>query len=464
VERESRLKGRGDRFVTVSQIAGLAPGVADPRVGFAAHLQGVALLWAMRLAFWVASVLTLLLIPIGVLSVLRAAVVLVLARRHVRLTRRSPQDGYVPAVSVVVPAYNEAVGILAAVRSLVASTHPEVEIIVVDDGSTDGTAGLVAAMNEPRVVLIRQANAGKPAALNAGIARARHEIIVMVDGDTVFEPDTITKLVQPLADPSVGAVSGNTKVGNRGGLLGRWQHIEYVLGFNLDRRMYDILRCMPTIPGAIGAFRRAALAAVGGVSDDTLAEDTDLTMALNRAGWRAVYEENARAWTEAPASLRALWRQRYRWSYGTMQAMWKHRRSVIEGTPLGRYGIPYLLFFQVLLPLLAPVIDLIAVYGVIFLNPVPVLAYWVIFNLIQVAIGVYAFRLDGEKLGSLWSVPLQQFVYRQLMYLVVIQSVISALVGSRLRWHKLTRVGGLAVPRSSGGRSPIEAGSFDRWT
>ncbi|GAC1361615.1 MAG: glycosyltransferase [Actinomycetota bacterium] len=441
------LQARGDRFVTVSQLAGLAPGTADPTVGLSARLQGVGLLWAMRLAFWVTRLLTLMLIPIGVLSFLRAATVLALARRHVRLTRRRPEDApLLPPVSVVVPAYNEAAGIVAAVRSLAASTHRDVEIIVIDDGSTDATAALVSSLNEPRVTLIRQANAGKPAALNAGVARARHNIVVMVDGDTVFEPDTITQLVQPFRDPTVGAVSGNTKVGNRRGLLGRWQHIEYVLGFNLDRRMYDVLQCMPTIPGAIGAFRREALIDVGGVSGDTLAEDTDLTMALSRAGWRAVYEENARAWTEAPANLRALWRQRYRWSYGTMQAMWKHRRSVIEHTPLGRYGIPYLLFFQVLLPLLAPVIDLIALYGLIFLNPLPVLAYWLAFNLLQVAIGAYAFRLDGEKLGPLWSVPLQQFVYRQLMYLVVIQSVISALAGSRLRWHKLARVGGLEVP------------------
>ena len=131
---------------------------------------------------------------------------------------------------------------------------------------------------------------------------------------------------QPFADPEVGAVSGNTKVGNRRGLLGRWQHIEYVIGFNLDRRMFDVLRCMPTVPGAIGAFRREALTAVGGVSDETLAEDTDLTMATCRAGWRVVYAPEARAWTEAPATLGQLWRQRYRWCYGTMQAMWKHRR------------------------------------------------------------------------------------------------------------------------------------------
>ena len=403
------LQARGDRFVTISKLAGLRSGAADPRVGAFAHLQGLGLLWAMRLAFAVTRLLVLALIPIGLLTLLRAVVVLGLARRHVRKTRTVAPVPYLPPVSVVVPAYNEEVGIAAAVQSLVASSHPETEIIVVDDGSTDATAAVVEALQEPTVTVIRQANSGKPAALNTGIAHSHHNIIVMVDGDTVFEPDTITELVRPLADPTVGAVSGNTKVGNRGGLLGRWQHVEYVLGFNLDRRMYDLLRCMPTIPGAIGAFRREALAAVGGVSGDTLAEDTDLTMALNRAGWRAVYEERAHAWTEAPTSLKALWRQRYRWSYGTMQAMWKHRGAVREGSPLGRYGIPYLLFFQVLLPLVAPIIDLVALYGVLFLNPGPVIAYWIAFNLIQVGIGIYAFRLDGEKLGALWTVPLQQF-------------------------------------------------------
>ena len=132
---------------------------------------------------------------------------------------------------------------------------------------------------------------------------------------------------------------------NRRGLLGRWQHLEYVMGFNLDRRMFDVRRCMPTVPGAIGAFRRDALTDVGGVRADTLAEDTDLTMALCRAGWRVVYERVAIAWTEAPATLRQLWRQRYRWCYGTMQAMWKHRRAVVEpgrSGRLGRRGLAYL--------------------------------------------------------------------------------------------------------------------------
>ncbi len=148
---------------------------------------------------------------------------------------------------MLVPAYNEAKCIESTVRSLMASEHP-IEVLVIDDGSSDGTALIVEAMGLPNVRVIRQLNAGKPAALNRGIANARHDIIVMMDGDTVFEPSTVGELVQPFGDPKVGAVAGNAKVGNRDSLIGAWQHIEYVMGFNLDRRMYDVLGCMPTIP------------------------------------------------------------------------------------------------------------------------------------------------------------------------------------------------------------------------
>ena len=213
----------------------------------------------------------------------------------------------------------------------------------------------------------------------------------------------------------MGSVSGNTKVANRRGLLGRWQHIEYVVGFNLDRRLFDLAECMPTVPGAIGAFRRVALDRVGGVSDLTLAEDTDLTMALCRDGWRVVCEERAKAWTEAPASLGALWQQRYRWRYGTLQAMWKHRGALVQSGSsgkLGRRGLVYLLLFQVLLPLLAPVVDVFALYGLIFLDPWRIVALWLGFLMLQVGMGLYAFRPDGERPISLWSLPVQLFDYR----------------------------------------------------
>jgi cellulose synthase/poly-beta-1,6-N-acetylglucosamine synthase-like glycosyltransferase/peptidoglycan/xylan/chitin deacetylase (PgdA/CDA1 family) len=437
------LKDRGYSFDTVTQ------GVGVPKPWHAAsrseRVEGDVSVTVINVAALLVDVLRIAFLALAALAVARTLLLLLLARRHVRRLPTHAVQSH-PGVSVVVPAYNEELGIAASVRSLAASDYPLFEIIVVDDGSTDATSEVVRSLAIPGLRLIRQENSGKPAALNTGIAAAQYPVLVLVDGDTVFEPDAMKALVAPLADPDIGAVSGNTKVGNRGGLLGRWQHIEYVIGFNLDRRMFDVLQCMPTVPGAIGAFRRSALEQVGGVSDETLAEDTDLTMAICRDGWRVVYAPEARAWTEAPASLGQLWRQRYRWCYGTMQSMWKHRRSVVErgaSGKLGRRGLPYLLAFQVMLPLIAPVIDIAAVYTLIFLSTPTVVYVWLAFLALQYVGAIYAFRLDGERLGPLWSLGLQQFVYRQLMYLVVIQSTASAVHGIRLRWHKLRRTGDL---------------------
>jgi cellulose synthase/poly-beta-1,6-N-acetylglucosamine synthase-like glycosyltransferase/peptidoglycan/xylan/chitin deacetylase (PgdA/CDA1 family) len=443
-----RLKARGFRFVPVSELAQLPKDLAEVPAGRWERLRGRLLIATLAAARMVTQALALLLVLVGVLTLARALLLVVLARHHSRASQpRTPAPTFAKPVSVIVPAFNESVSIQRTVVALAASDYSEFEVIVVDDGSSDGTGNLVERLGLVNTRVLHQPNAGKAAALNRGIAAARHDVIVTVDADTVFEPETLHRLVQPFADPLVGAVSGNTKVGNRRRLLGRWQHIEYVMGFNLDRRLYDVLQCMPTVPGAVGAFRREALIDAGGMSAATLAEDTDATIAVGRAGWRVVYVDNARAWTEAPTSLTALWRQRYRWSYGTMQAVWKHKAAIWkrdEGK-VGRRGIPYLVLFQITLPMLAPLVDLFALYGLLFLDPLDVLLYWGGFNALQFALALYAFRLDRESPRALWAMPLQQFVYRQLMYLVVIESVISALLGIRLRWHHSERSGEVVV-------------------
>jgi cellulose synthase/poly-beta-1,6-N-acetylglucosamine synthase-like glycosyltransferase/peptidoglycan/xylan/chitin deacetylase (PgdA/CDA1 family) len=445
-----RLRAEGYRFTTVT--GGLRMPAGDVPATTSQRVAGTALVVTQQVADHAVAALAVLLIAASVLTALRVFMLVVFAKAHTLRARRrearSPvrlEPGYVPDVSVVIPAYNEAAGIAATVLSMADSSYRgRLEIVVVDDGSADDTAAIAAGLDLPYVRVIRQANAGKPGALTRGIAEARSDILVLVDGDTIFQPDTLDHLIAPMAAAGVGAVSGNTKVGNRHGFLGGLQHLEYVMGFNLDRRLFDLLHTIPTVPGAIGAFRRAALATAGGISTDTLAEDTDLTMALCRSPWRVVYAPDAIAWTEAPSTLRQLWRQRYRWSYGTMQAMWKHRRAVIERGQSGRFGrycLTYLALFHVLLPLMAPVVDVFSVYGLLFLNPVEVIGFWLAFLGLQTIAGGYALRLDGERLRSLWILPLQQVVYRQLMYLVTIQSVITALLGTRQRWQVIRRAG-----------------------
>jgi poly-beta-1,6 N-acetyl-D-glucosamine synthase len=437
------------RFTTVGDGLGMS-GATYP-VSTAAELRGTAVVWAQSASRGFADAMTWLMVAAAVITVARLVLLLTAARVHVRRVRRSRRRGHRPPpvtepVSVIVPAYNEEAGIEATIRSLLASTHEYVQIIVVDDGSSDRTFEIAQWMQsqDRRVMVVRQDNAGKAAALNTGLSWAQFDLVVMIDGDTVFEPEAIARLIQPFAAPDVGAVSGNTKVGNRQGILGRWQHLEYVIGFNLDRRMFDVLACMPTVPGAIGAFRHEALAGVGGVSEDTLAEDTDLTMALCRAGWRVVYEESAIAWTEVPSTVSQLWKQRYRWCYGTLQAMWKHRRALIERGPagtFGRRGLTYLTVFQTILPLLAPLVDIFALYGLLFQGAGQAALVWLAFTAVQVFSAVYALRLDREKFEPLWTLPLQIFVYRQLMYLVVVHSVVTALLGNRLGWQRMQRTG-----------------------
>ncbi|MFB7927769.1 bifunctional polysaccharide deacetylase/glycosyltransferase family 2 protein [Streptomyces sp. NPDC056039] len=442
------LQGRdADRFTTVT--AGLGIRSANTPAPPTQRMQGMALTWMDTASHAVADWTLWVLAIVGGLGTLRQLLLVVFARVHVRrLGRFRPGSpwlrGVDEPVTVLVPAYNEEVGIASTVRSLLASTHSLLQIIVIDDGSTDRTVEIVRNLPDPRVTVVRQRNAGKAAALNNGLARASHGIVVMADADTLFEPEAIHRLIQPLAHPAIGAVSGNIKVGNRRGLLGRWQHLEYACGCNLDLRMLEVLECMPTVPGAIGAFRREALMGVGGVSEDTLAEDTDLAMTLWRAGWRVVYEDSAIAWTEVPNTLRQLWRQRYRWCYGTLQAMRKHHRAMLEVGVAGRFArraLTYLTVFQVGLPLFAPVVDIFGLYGALFLDSAWAGALWAGFLGLQIACAGYALRLGGERMSALWALPLQLLAYRQLMYLVVIQSLATAVFGTGLTWQRIRRTG-----------------------
>ncbi|HEY1638250.1 MAG TPA: glycosyltransferase family 2 protein, partial [Rhizomicrobium sp.] len=315
---------------------------------------------------------------------------------------------------------------------------------------------------EPRVTLVRIANGGKANALNIGLARAQGDIVVALDADTIFKRDAIARLVRWFADLSVGAVAGNAKVGNRINMITRWQALEYIGAQNLERRALAALGTLTVVPGAIGAWRRSAVEQLGGFTSDTVAEDQDLTIALQQAGYRVLFDSSAVAWTEAPNTFRGLARQRFRWAYGTLQCLWKYRKLTLNPRfgALGLIALPQVWLFQILLTALAPIADLMLVWqltwqgaaylehGAEFNNDslIKVGLYYGLFVVLDMAAAGFGFLIEGkEQKRLLISLPLQRFGYRQLMYYVVVRSIFTALKGAVVGWGKLERTATVAV-------------------
>ncbi len=340
------------------------------------------------------------------------------------------------------PAYNEAQVIEGSVRSLLRGEYADLEVLVVDDGSRDGTADIVEriAASQPRVRCVRKANGGKASAANVGLRHARGEVVVAVDADTVVAPDAIRRMVAHFADPAVTAVCGNVEVGNVTSWLTAFQAIEYVTSQNFDRRAFAALNCVGVVPGALGAWRRDAVLAVGGYSDDTLVEDADLTVTVLRAGGTITYEPRAVGRTEAPESLGALWRQRVRWTYGTYQCLAKHRAAMLRGS-LGWVALPNLVLFQVLFPVASPLGDLAMLHAIVTGQWSSFLSGYLGFLAMDVVASVLAFRLDRKPLRWLALLLVQRFTYRQFLYAVSVWSMASAALGARQGWRKLERLG-----------------------
>jgi cellulose synthase/poly-beta-1,6-N-acetylglucosamine synthase-like glycosyltransferase/peptidoglycan/xylan/chitin deacetylase (PgdA/CDA1 family)/spore germination protein YaaH len=466
------LRARGDTLVLVSELAGITRDDAmplPPPTSEAARLArkaGFVMLGTGETTlFWVFSIAV-------VLGILRLVVIgmLAMAQRLRQHQDRGAPVTFTPAVSVIVPAFNEEKVVVRTITSLLDQRYAgDLEIVLVDDGSADATASVCEKVfhHHPRVSIYRKGNGGKASALNYGIARARHEIVIALDADTVFDDDTVAELVQPLADPQVAAVAGNAKVGNRINLVTRWQALEYVTSQNLDRRAFSLLDCITVVPGAVGAWRRSLVLQVGGFKDDTLAEDQDLTLAMRRAGYSVAYADGAIAYTEAPDTLRGLAKQRFRWSFGTLQCTWKHRDAFFRRKygSLGFIALPSVILFQLILPAISPVADLMFVWSIftVWLNAMShtvggrleyglvnleqVLTYYAIFLLVDWLAAVLAFLMEPDEDKQLtWLIFLQRFAYRQVMYWVVVRSFAAALSGRLVGWGKLDRKGTVELP------------------
>lgn len=458
------LRSRGYEFTTLADLANMTPEEAMPTVpqdqtfyakADAYVFYGISIGgWLMKWIFFIGIILGLgRMVFIGILAFAQ------FIRSRLRESWHFGEE-HQPLVSVVVPAYNEEKVISRTIDSLLASDYPNFEVIVVDDGSTDDTLETVKEHfgGIDNVSIFSKENGGKAEALNFGWRKAQGEVVIALDADTLFTPQTIGSLAHRFADPTIGAVAGNAKVGNRINVVTKWQALEYVTSQNFDRRAFASLNCITVVPGSVGAWRRSVLDETDGFSPDTLAEDQDLTIQVRKLGYRIGYEEHAIGLTEAPDSLRNLAKQRFRWSFGTLQCMWKHKSALLNpkyGT-LGFVAMPNVWIFQVLFPLISPVMDLLFVWtmaGALITslehqqeyahtptNINEVLFYYALFLAIDWIGAFAAFLMEkSEDKRLLGWLLLQRFGYRQVMYWVMVKSVYTAIRGAVVGWGKLER-------------------------
>src|SRR5208337_1649639 len=459
------LRARGYDVVPVSELMGKTR--ADVMPAIATHERWAA--WIDGLSFSLFAGISALIIFVffvgDVLMSGRLVLVGALAifdRFHRRKTSFDPN--YQPDVAVLIPAYNEEKVIERTVRSALDSDYKKLRVIVIDDGSTDTTLEVTRnafqrEIADGRVTVLTKPNSGKADALNYGLEYVTEGLFVGIDADTVIAPDAVSKLVPHFSNPKVAAMAGNAKVGNRVNLWTRWQALENITSQNFQRRALDVLGAVSVVPGAMGAWRVSAVREVGGDQSDTVVEDAELPMALLRRGYRVEYEDLALAYPEAPTNANGLMRQRFRWSFGILQAVYKHSGVFARKGALGFVALPNIVIFQILLPLVSPLIDIMFAFGALWYfiqkhfhpdstDPSSfhkLVAFFFAFLVIDFLASTLAFALerrrpdDKEDPWLLSQVWLQRFAYRQVFSVVLFKTLKRALEGRKFAWDKLER-------------------------
>ncbi|HTB96479.1 MAG TPA: glycosyltransferase [Terracidiphilus sp.] len=459
------LRAHGYTFVPVSALMGKTTAEVMPPLSFWQQMRSLPDSMAFSTLAVIGNFIVFVFFVGDVLMSARLLLVgLFAVIDRLRRPHRVASEGFNPRVAVLVPAYNEEKVIVRTVRSVLHSDYENLRVIVIDDGSSDNTFEVAREayrreIEAGRVQVLTKANGGKAAALNHALENIEEEFYVGIDADTLIAADSITKLLPHFEDPTVGAVAGNAKVGNRVNLWTRWQALEYITSQNFERRALDLFNVVTVVPGAIGAWRTKAVKAAGGYPLNTVAEDADLTMNLLEHQYKVVYEDRALAFTEAPIDASGLMRQRFRWSFGILQSVWKHRAAFVRNKAMGLFALPNILIFQMFLPLVSPFIDLMFLAGIVHYlidrhyHPeaasaasfMKLLAYFGTFLLIDFVTSTVAFSLerrhpankgDGWLLFHIW---LQRFAYRQVFSIVLFKTLKRAIDGKPFNWDKLER-------------------------
>jgi peptidoglycan-N-acetylglucosamine deacetylase len=441
------LHTRGDTVVPLSTLLGTTrDAVMPPLTGATQPVARIVSSTGFRIYHAIEEFFWAFMIVATGLVVVRTLVVIWLASRF----RRKARADFAEPISIVMAAYNEGRVIVETLRALLASDYKgEIEVIVVDDGSHDETASQIkhVAHVDPRIRVLQQENRGKARALQLGLAAVRYGIVVFIDADTQCQRDTLPRLLGPFSDERIGAVSGHAKVGNLRTFIARCQALEYTCGFNLDRRAYDRWNCITVVPGAISAIRKDAIEQAGGLSLQTLAEDTDLTLSLHKHRQRIVYVPDARAWTEAPESVRTLARQRFRWAYGTLQCLWKHRDMMFNWNyrALGWFSLPSIWFFQIILVAVTPMVDLFLLGSLPFGAWRAVMPFVITFLAMDVILATLACILEREPILRAWRILPMRLIYRPMLSYCIWKAILRAVKGAWVSWGKLERTASVPV-------------------
>jgi biofilm PGA synthesis N-glycosyltransferase PgaC len=383
-------------------------------------------------------------IALGTLELAYYPLALMFERRRDREPAFSMPD---PPVSVIVPAFNEERVIANCVESILADGYPRKQLVLVDDGSTDATLAVMRRYERrAEVIVVSQANGGKAAALNAGIAAATGEVLMFVDADGIFTPNTIAEILGGFECERTAAVCGNDEPVN----LDRPQTRLLALathGTAFVRRALARMGCLTIVSGNLGAFRASVIREVGGFAPGFVGEDLELTWRVHRAGHKVSFRPRALVYAEVPSTLRALWRQRVRWTRGHIQTARVHREMLFSHR-FGRVGwyLPLNAFAMLIVPVLQLLAALLVLATIAAGDPpvsgtaIGVLGFLGV-GMALVAI-TFAIWLDRawRDLRFLYVIPLWPF-FAVLMSLVTVHALVLEARGAPARWNKLARTG-----------------------